>query len=309
MNTKRNIDDTESEDLSTHGGRRPGWRINCEGAMHTPGTYRRDTATRPGLSGRAVAALALVASMLVALVGATPAAPAPALGDTLTRVVVEARADLGAVSHAVAEQRGRVLEVLSPFPLVVAEVPAAEVDDLEADPATGSVTPDTTLHVQSLAGAPAGAAAVASAGRPATDSDAGKGVGVVVVDTGIADHPDLAGRVIARFAPEGSVPDDLHGHGTFMAGLVAGDGEDVDGIAPGGQPRLGQGGRRRGNDDPEHPPRGPGHRRQGPRRAGRARDPAGDVRRTAGRAGPGHGRPRDAVGAGLHGRGRLGQPG
>ena len=125
-----------------------------------------------------------------------------------------------------------MVEVLTPFPLVVAEVPADTVDALQQDTATGSVTPDTTLHVQSLAGAPAEAAAVAAAGRPARNADAGKGVGVVVVDTGIADHPDLGDRVIARYAPDGNDPDDLHGHGTFMAGLVAGDGEEVDGIAP-----------------------------------------------------------------------------
>ena len=46
------------------------------------------------------------------------------------------------------------------------------------------------------------------------------------------DHPTSPAAWCARFAPADSDPDDLHGHGTFMAGLVAGDGEDVDGIAP-----------------------------------------------------------------------------
>ena len=36
-----------------------------------------------------------------------------------------------------------MLDVLAPFGLVVAEVPAAELDELAADPATGGVTPDT----------------------------------------------------------------------------------------------------------------------------------------------------------------------
>ncbi len=151
MNTKSDTDDTESEDLSAHGGRRAGGRVDCEGAMHRPDETTTAIA-RPRLPGRAVAAVAMVASLLTALVGTGPAAPAPALGDTLTRVVVEARADLGAVSHAVAEQGGRVLEVLTPFPLVVAEVPADEVDDLEADAATGTVTPDMPMRVQSAQG-------------------------------------------------------------------------------------------------------------------------------------------------------------
>ena len=235
MNTKSDSDDTESEDLSAPAAAAAtGGQVDCEGIMHRPDRTATTTTLRSVLPGRAVAALALVASMLMALVGATPAtsAPAPSLGDALTRVVVEARADLATVSRAVADQGGRVVEVLTPFPLVVAEVPADTVDALQQDTATGSVTLDTTLHVQSLAGAPAEAAAVAAAGRPARNADAGKGVGVVVVDTGIADHPDLGDRVIARYAPDGNDPDDLHGHGTFMAGLVAGDGEEVDGIAP-----------------------------------------------------------------------------
>lgn len=64
----------------------------------------------------------------------------------------------------------------------------------------------------------------------------GKGVGVAILDSGIAPHPDLAGRIVASvdFTSSGSrgslvPPADPGGHGTHVAGLVAGDG-----IASGG---------------------------------------------------------------------------
>src|ERR1700691_5800469 len=60
----------------------------------------------------------------------------------------------------------------------------------------------------------------------------GAGVGVALIDSGVSNHPDLymgilpISRVVYQqsFVPGNSSPNDQFGHGTHVAGLIAGDG-------------------------------------------------------------------------------------
>ena len=102
-----------------------------------------------------------------------------------------------------------------------------------------SVSNAATAADQTRAGQPG--CCSASARIPAST---GQGIGVAIVDSGIAPHSALANKVVANvsFVTGDSSPDDDFGHGTHVAGIIAGAASPASvtplyngGIAPGAQ--------------------------------------------------------------------------
>ena len=123
-------------------------------------------------------------------------------------------------------------------PAVVVEIPAYQVPALAEMNKVAWVGEDAVV-------APSLDVAREAAGLPGPGAPAlaqtGAGITVAVLDSGIAPHPDLAGRIAASvdmLAGGVSVPpSDPYGHGTHVAGIVAGSGATSGGryrgIAPG----------------------------------------------------------------------------
>ena len=121
----------------------------------------------------------------------------------------------------------------------------AQIIALSNLPSVSRVVRDQTFNVSWT---PADAAATATeAGILAVNAPqawstlgvSGNGVGVAVIDSGVADHPDLAGRVVARVDFTGEQSNgDPGGHGTHVAGLIAGDGTASAGAWTGVAPRA-----------------------------------------------------------------------
>jgi serine protease AprX len=192
--------------------------------------------------GRALAVAALAALVLATGLGAVPrGTPArPAMADPVRVIVQKTTAADPAPELAVRRLGGQVTRALPIVAGFAATVPAAAVGELARLAGIRAVTPDDKVRVQGAASA----STVTSVYPKVIKADAawkrgitGRGVTVAVLDTGVASGlPDLAGRLVqvrndltGRTEPCKNLSGELdcndrYGHGTFIAGLVAGNG-------------------------------------------------------------------------------------
>ncbi|GAB4439280.1 MAG: hypothetical protein Kow0031_21160 [Anaerolineae bacterium] len=140
-------------------------------------------------------------------------------------------------------EQGRVRHRFERLPGMAVDVTAAGLEALRRNPAVLAVSEDLPVRA-ALADSAAFIGAVQARQEFGVT---GGGIGVAVLDSGIdTDHPDFGGRIIAQHCfnkgntcPPGNTAEsdsaeDANGHGTHVAGIVAGGGLVAPpGIAPG----------------------------------------------------------------------------
>ena len=165
-----------------------------------------------------------LAAFIVALALVMSVTPAVAALGRMVSVIVE-----GSSAQQAADltqgARGTVDNYLPIVNGVQAHVPSSELPGLQT---RAMVFPDRAMHLQGnnyggnlVSAYPSEVGATQSWNGQNT----GAGVTVALVDTGIADVPDVQNQIVARanFTNE-STFQDTFGHGTFEAGIVAGNG-------------------------------------------------------------------------------------
>jgi serine protease AprX len=182
------------------------------------------------------------AAAVAALAGTSMAGVPAASASPSEAVIVTATGLLSPVA-AVLEVGGTVLTQYHLIDAVDALIPTAAEPLLAALPGI-SVTPDISVSVQSATES-AGPHTPSDAFLPetgstqlASDGDTGQGVTVAVLDTGIDNLPDFSGRLVGGVdLTGGNHPyQDSYGHGTFVAGLIAGNGASSNGQYSGEAP-------------------------------------------------------------------------
>ena len=169
------------------------------------------------------------------------------------RVIIQTT-DVHIVKSAVGKIGGRVTRLLPIAHAIAATIPSSAIHSLAKIPPVSTISLDAKVH---MLGAP-DSSKVRSVYPKAVNADkmwnsgySGNGVTVALIDTGIANVPDLAGRVIpvttdalgltnapcANFSGESNC-NDSYGHGTFIAGIIAGSGASSGGQYAGMAPAV-----------------------------------------------------------------------
>jgi serine protease AprX len=209
------------------------------------GTASR-TGIRVGFARRTTGRLAVAGAATLALVAGTSAAAVPAAQAqaSATETVIVSSSGLLSPVTAVLSVLGTVLTQFHLIDAVEATIPTAAQALLDVLPGI-TVTPDVSVSVQSATTDSTGPHTPSDAFLQQTGADAlaaggdtGQGVTVAVLDTGIDNLPDFSGRLIGGvdLTGEGQPFTDDYGHGTFVAGLIAGNGASSNGQYSGEAP-------------------------------------------------------------------------
>jgi serine protease AprX len=200
------------------------------------------TAAKSRGAGRLGIALAAAAALVATSFGPVLGRPESG-GSSVSVIVREVNPATSAAERLVAAVGGSVTQELSIIGGFSAKVPAKSIGLLRSLPGyVRDVTISSKVHFEGFYGQNSGVASaiyptVVGADKAWRSGWTGSGVGVAVIDTGINATGDLAGKVVHSedWSGEGDGVDH-YGHGTFLAGLIAGSGAAsggaVRGVAP-----------------------------------------------------------------------------
>jgi serine protease AprX len=138
---------------------------------------------------------------------------------------------IGNVADRVAAHGGAVTAELPFVHGVAALVRANELESLVAEPSVAAITADRAGKFSEYTYDESTTASNFTRTTQATaawaSGNLGQGVGVAVLDTGVSPMRDLDGRIVhgPDLSGEGTIIDSF-GHGTVMAGIIAGNGAD-----------------------------------------------------------------------------------
>jgi serine protease AprX len=211
--------------------------------MRLAGPHGMRTGRGTSLATRNKGRLAAAAILAAAALAGTTMVGVPAASASSTETVIVTSTGLLSPVAAVLDVLGTVLTRFQIIDGVEASIPAALAPALDALPGI-TVTPDVSVSVQSTVESTGPHSPSdeflqqTGATQLSSDGDTGQGVTVAVLDTGIDRLPDFAGRLIGGvdLTGENDPFQDDYGHGTFVAGLIAGDGTSSDGQYQGEAP-------------------------------------------------------------------------
>ena len=150
-------------------------------------------------------------------------------GSTTTSVRAIVRGDVTAIQAAAAQDGLPVLRVLDGMVVVEADIAELnalrQVSGIKSISRDAIVSPFMTVSAKAIAADQARAAQPGLLGIGGYPAVSGRGVGVAVVDSGIAtSHVALAGKVVhsVSFVTGDPSTNDVFGHGTHIAGIIAG---------------------------------------------------------------------------------------
>jgi len=155
-----------------------------------------------------------------------------------TRRPVILTGDPGQIATIASRHQLQVLRLLANGAVLSAS--SSELTDLAADVDVPSVSGDVPVRTWMSVSNAASAADQVRAGSPgllgigAIPGVTGQGIGVAVIDSGVNPHPALKNKIVANVSLVTGDPSylDAFGHGTHVAGIIAGVGSAAAGVTP-----------------------------------------------------------------------------